>query len=806
MRQTDDYTMMRKNGDKLSFYLFGLVAVYLFYFIALILYVGLDKKWLTVPVFSFFLGADILNRYKENQKLHAYLITVLAFVNIFCYGLLFEEFTETFAVLCAAVCLISFYRIPKVNCLMLFLSTLMILHGLVAQEGWRMFFVRDGSLAVIVRILSVYVVQILMMLYITRQNSLIEMVRRKAQEAEAASRAKDDFLANMSHEIRTPLNAIVGMVELALRSQELPSGEEEYLNEIQAAGEDLLSIIDDILDVTRIASGDLEITEEEYEITSIVHDVVNVIQVMLGEKEIVLQVEISPEIPARLKGDGVRVKQIMMNLLGNAVKYTKKGWIRLEVTSERLPESPDKIQLGVVVSDTGIGIPQEQIEDLFTEFKQANSRRNREAGGSGLGLAICCKLLALMDGTIEAKSEVGKGSRFAFSLPQLIIDDTPCLDKGFSLSGRETPDGKRREGHRQDTFQTTFTAPEARVLIVDDNKVNLKVAEGLLRPYQMQIDTAESGGRAIEKVQSKNYDLVLMDHMMPEMDGVDATKRIRELGDSYFTQLPIIALTANAVRGAREQFIDAGMNDFVPKPIEMRTMDRVLRRWIPAEKLHSGKDTSRQEEKRPMECGEDPASWQMEGINTSVGMGYSGEDTALYREILSDFMDSIEEKADVIERAFRERDEETYTIEVHSLKSLARSIGAEALSELARELEECGKSGRWSIIEEKTPLLLTWYRGLYDQIRPYHTAGAEDGKKKPYDREVIQRLLLELLESLEQYDSLQGETLIHELGRYELSDKEAQYLEEIKKTMDVFDYDRCKEVAQEWHGAAFGAQ
>lgn len=809
MKQTENFEKMEKLGGRLSLYLYCIAGIYFVYFAVLILYLGEDKRWLTAPVFSFAICAEVLRSRKNDQKLHAYTIMVLAVVNILCYSILFNEFTETFAALCATVCLISFYRIPRVNYVMVILSTLYIIYGLFWQGGWEMVTSKDTSIAVIIRILSVYVIQLLMITYITQQNRLIGIVEKKMWEAEEAARAKDDFLANMSHEIRTPMNAIMGMVELALRNNDLPKGEEEYLNEIQAAGEDLLSIIDDILDVTRIGSGNLEITEEDYEITSIVHDVANMIQVMLGDKEVVLKVKIDPSIPVRLKGDGVRIKQIMMNLLGNAVKYTEKGWILLEVTGERMADEPGKLRLGVAVSDSGIGIPQEQIEDLFTEFKQANSRRNRNAGGSGLGLAICRKLLELMRGTIEAESEVGKGSRFAFSLPQTIVEDTPCLDQDKVLTGSEVVSEKGTlrgaQIRKKENFQTSFTAPEARILIVDDNKVNLKVAEGLLRPYQMKVDTADSGGRAIEKIQGKEYDLVFMDHMMPKMDGVDAAKIIRELDDPYYKQLPIVALSANAVRGAKEMFLEAGMNDFVPKPIEMRVMDRVLRRWLPADKIHTMKEEAEKQEQKeePEKASEaaketDPTLWKLEGIDVTVGIGYSGEDVELYREILSDFMDSIEEKSGMIEKALEQHDIETYTIEVHSLKSLSRSIGAVELSDLAKELEGCGKNGEWEPIEARTPLLLTMYRRLYDQIRPYHTVDKGKSEKKSFDTEEVLSLLRELYESMEQYDSIRGEELVEKLSAYDYSDGWENYMAKIAKAMNGFDYDLCKDTIREW--------
>lgn len=804
MKHANDLEKMDKFERRLSWYLFAVISIYFMYFAAVIIYLGQDKRWLTAPVVSFFVGLDVIDRTRNNQKLHAYVFAVLIFLNVLCYTILFHEFTEPFTVLCAAICLVSFYREVKVNLLMLVLSTLFILYGSYAQGGWSAVVGRDTSIAVIVRIASLYTIQILLLVYVYQQNTLIRIIAKKMQEAEAAAQAKDDFLANMSHEIRTPMNAIVGMVELALQDERMPETQKDYLYEIQAAGEDLLSIMDDILDVTRIGTGNLEITEDDYEITSIVHDVINIVRATLREKPVELQVHLQPDIPVKLRGDGVRVKQIMMNLLGNAVKYTEKGTITLDITGHKRADREDQIDLCVAVTDTGIGIPQEQIEDLFTEFKQANTRRNRTAGGSGLGLAISRKLLELMDGSIHAESEEGKGSTFSFSLPQGIVDATPCISDGKGLDIRNSSAAairSRNEKRKKENLQRTFTAPQAHILLVDDNKVNLKVAEGLLKPYQMQIDKAESGPAAIELVKQHSYDLIFMDHMMPGMDGVEATKLIRELNNDYYSKLPIVALSANAVRGAREMFLTSGMNDFIPKPIEMRALDRVLRKWLPEEKLHTRKEEQKEREEADSRQMNDPSLWNIEGVDVAVGMEYTGNDAGLYREILSDFMDSIADKAGMIKRAADERDAETYTIEVHSLKSLSKSIGALELSELARELESRGKQKEWKSILEKTPVLLSLYRKLGEAIAPYHAVRESRQEKSPFCADEIMILLGRLYDYMEEYDSIQGEEVVRKLSEYEYSAQWSEYMDRLAKAMGSFDYDLCKEEILRWREA-----
>lgn len=797
--------MGKSEKNNVPTYLFGAFCFYSLYVISIILYLDLDKRWLIVPVVCCILNLAAQRICSDRIDVRAYAMTVLTFISISAYSVMLHEFTEVFTVFCAAVCLISFYHFLKANYLMVVLFTLFIVYKLVLQGEWRYSFVRDGSIAITIRVFSVYLVQFLMIMLLKMQERTQAMVEQKAQEAEAAAQAKEDFLANMSHEIRTPMNAITGMVELALRNDELPAQEKEYLYNIRAAGDELVSMIDDILDVTKIRSGTLEITEEEYEITSLVHDVVNTIQIMLEEKQVALLVDVNPDIPSRLRGDDVRIKQIMMNLLSNAAKYTERGTIHLTVESAPVSGESNMIELKVSVTDTGIGIAEEQLKDLFTKFKQADSSRNRTKGGSGLGLILSKRLIDLMRGTILAKSVLGKGSEFTFTVRQEVIDSRPCiatdpqavLQPSAEQEGRVATRANRRKKEGQNT---SFTAPEAKVLLVDDNKVNLKVAEGLLRPYRMHLDTADSGRLAIDMVQSRDYDLIFMDHMMPQMDGVEATRIIRSLGDERFRSVPIVALSANAVRGARELFLEAGMNDFVPKPIEMRVMDRALRKWLPGDKIISNRNTG--EEPSKEEAVPDTAgtpAWHMEGIDVAVGMKYSGNDENLYREVLSDYMDTIEEKANIIEKAVEEEDLETYTIEVHSLKSISKSIGALELSELAKDLEANGKNSEWGPIIARTPTLLSMYRDLYQVIAPYHTsAGQESVEKKPVNNSELMELLDQLLDSADTYDSIRGEEIVAELSKYDFTDRWGDYMTETADAVNRLDYDGCKEKVSRW--------
>ena len=397
--------------------------------------------------------------------------------------------------------------------------------------------------------------------------SNMEEMERLMHEAEESNEAKSTFLANMSHEIRTPMNAICGMADMLL-DEELTDQGREYALTIKSSSDGLLSIINDILDFSKIESGKMPIIPEEYYFASLIHDVVSMMEVRVKDRPVDLVVKVPDSAPRMLYGDTGRIKQILINIMGNAVKFTHEGTVTLEVLWQGAEQ--DMGWLVFRVADTGIGIKKEDMAKLFDSFEQVDMKKNRDVEGTGLGLSISKLLVESMGGSISVESTYGEGSRFTFNILQKVIDAAPC----------EYSKNRKGVEHRQ--FAVDFATPDAKVLVVDDNKVNLRVAAGLLKKFGVVPDLVDNGQDSVDIIRGQtHYDLVFMDHMMPGMDGIEATGLIRAIGTPYTDSLPIIALSANAVKGMEKEFLEGGMNDFLPKPIDLAMLGVVLRKWLP---------------------------------------------------------------------------------------------------------------------------------------------------------------------------------------------------------------------------------
>lgn len=528
--------------------------------------------------------------------------------------------------------------------------------------------------------------------------NLKQLVSMK-NKADIANKAKSEFLANVSHEIRTPLNAIIGMTELTLREDINPNVREK-LFDIKSAGSSLLAIINDILDFSKIESNKVEISNAPYNLSSLISDVVSVISVKLEEKNIFFEQNINPDIPGVLLGDERKISQIMINLLGNAVKYTQKGTITLSMDYDR---RGDTVLLRVSVEDTGVGIEKDNLDKLFSSFERVDSRKNRTIEGTGLGLAISKSYLTLMGGEITVESEYGKGSKFSFTLPQKIVGDSPCDYQPF-VHNRE----------KQEQFRNSFIAPGAKVLVVDDNPVNVKIAIGYLKSYKINADSAFSGMECVEMVSKTRYDIVFLDYMMPELDGADTLKLIRAKADEddYYLKLPIVALTADAVNGSEEKFKDFGFNEYLSKPINENKMEDVLAKYIPPQLVSINTETDDDDDVR-----EDvDVGFTIEGLNTEIGLENCGNDVDDYLEILGIFYRFGLDKIGKISFLYEDKNFADYTIEVHSLKSSSANIGALELSALAKELEMAGKAENYDFIDENAYKLIEMYTTLLEAI------------------------------------------------------------------------------------------
>jgi len=643
-------------------------------------------------------------------------------------------------------------------------------------------------------------------------NNIIKQLNKANEEARVANEAKGVFLANMSHEIRTPINAIIGMNEMVIRENTDPKIN-DYALDIASASRSLVTVVNDILDFSKIDSGKMEIIKSEFNIASIINDVINMSESRLGNKDLALFFQIDPHIPASIIGDEVRIKQIMLNMMTNAIKYTNVGFVTMRVEFSKQEYG---VNLNVFVKDSGIGISEENLSHLFESFKRLDTKRNRSIEGTGLGLSITKKLVNSMGGFINVTSELGVGSEFSFSIPLQVADYKPFVSiknnkkvniaalfnlesmdikvrretkkivegikdnldirfdcvteidalkelvkdesvshifvdsKSFyeneeyfeglskeksvvvlqkrgnamelpkSVISFYTPfnvlslaaflNNKRYVGAESLVKNLSFTAPEAKIMIVDDNAMNLKVAAGLMKPYDMRITTVDSGVKAIDILkEDPTYDIIFMDHMMPIMDGIEATKIIREMENEYYRSLPIIALTANTINNAKKMFMEAGFDDFVAKPINVAFLDRVLREYLAEEKRIVIEKDSNEKKAVTASKPESAKPTKNKEFDPDLGLGYTGGSLSLYLDILKEYVETSSDMKSIIKNSYESEDWANYVIKVHALKSTSLTIGAEPLSTLAKELELSGKANNLEPIRAKTEELLKQY-------------------------------------------------------------------------------------------------
>lgn len=723
----------------------------------------------------------------------------------------------------------------------------------------------------------------------------IQVMEKANRELERAAKMKSDFLANMSHELRTPMNAVIGMAEIAMR-EELPPHVLDYLTQIQHSGRNLLNIINDILDFSKIEAGKMEIFPERYEPLSEINDVANVLATRVGDKKLELFVTTDNNIPRVLEGDAMRIRQVLINLANNAIKFTNEGTVHIQIFCEKTAE--DMVMLTYHVIDTGTGIKKEDMDKLFVSFQQVDSKRNRSVEGTGLGLAISQRLCEAMGGSIGVTSEYGKGSDFYFSVPQKILDPVSeisvedaeskhafCLcenDRMVEMFTAEMdklgvdshvirtlaefqPSGKKdylffevqdygeeicslldqnrnctgvilvnfdsdfvakqsnlRVMRRPETtlamvqvlndreieqtsavegaFEIQFVAPEASILIVDDNAINITIAEGLLQPLHAKCEEALSGKAAIEKVKEHTYDLILMDHMMPEMDGIETTQVIRNTIPSA-AKTPILAVTANVLEGVKDMFINAGMDDFVAKPIDVRDLIGKVRHWLPEDKVLSG-EQAEAFTAQAAEAGISPAEHtdidvvSFDGLDCEAAIRSLGS-PALFQKIVQEYYRSGEAKAAGIREAYEREDWKDYTIRVHALKSSSRQIGAAELGAMAEEMEKAGNALDLEQIRNKTEKMLTVYEALLEKLAPHFVEQQRDESDlQDITEEEFKRILSGLAEACDDLDMDAMETAKEELMKYAFPEELRESMSELYEAIDNIDIDGCIEWIQ----------
>lgn len=891
------------------------------------------RELLFVPTVS---GWFIYFRECWDHPRRASFISIACWAEFILYALFTDGFSAMLVTMTGVIVLLSIFNIRQILYPGIVVPFFLFLyHGFIAKT------ITADSVQEILRLsvqfLSVCMVSAVIWIIQKNRQEANELLIEKIHELEIAERSKNDFLVNVSHEIRTPINAVCGMSE-AILQEDLPLNVRRDVVDIQTAGRNLLSTVSNILDFSELETGRMELAEESYNITSTITDIINMAMTMDNGRHLELIVDCDADLPSNLLGDEQKFRRIVMNLLGNAIKFTKEGGVILRITSRKEEYG---INLQVSVRDSGIGIDRADMEKIFTSFSQVNTKRNREAGGVGLGLAITQALVRGMGGFLTVESEPGTGSRFQFTVPQKVLDETPIvsirdknnlfaacyinLDKydytvvreGYEncirhMAGqfgfpfricRNLPELKRRmereaythifigwEEYDEDrgffdrlctektvvllldydrelsapvnmlriykpftvlsiaavfngqkilygedqhsSLHNKFIAPQASVLVVDDNAMNLKVMARLLLPYRLKVTMASSGQEALEKLNAPNFDCVFLDHMMPEMDGVETLHKLRQKPGMYYQSLPVIAFTANAIGGAREMFISEGFNDFIAKPIELSVLERILRRYLPSQMqipveedeeadgrmTAAGKnveETTAAKSAENMTDADGRLHLARAGIDIEQALAYCGDEEG-FREIVAIFHAEGQKRRDNLARYFKEQDWKNYVICVHALKGNAKGIGADKLSEMAKKLEMAGKENRIEYILEQHEAMMEnhdrlldaldgnvfVYPGAKSAVRAESTTAPDSGASTTApvgteDESALSGLIAEIAEKLSAFESEGLSELLDRLAGYSRGGASlAGLADELRELTQDFDFLGASEVLE----------
>ena len=580
---------------------------------------------------------------------------------------------------------------------------------------------------------------------------LIRVIDEQTKEANAANKAKSTFLANMSHEVRTPINAILGMDEMIIRE----SNDEqivEYATNIKQAGKSLLAQVNGILDYSKLEEGKMEIFDVEYDLATMVNTLITSSSTRAKSKGLNFKVNVDENLPMTLLGDDVRLGQIIANLLTNAVKYTEAGEVGLSMVEKGRDDRA--VEIEVTVKDTGRGIPEDEIENLYVSFKRIDEEHNRNIEGTGLGIPIVIELLHLMGSELEVKSTYGVGSAFSFVIKQGIVNNEPIGDYKKRI----------KRSYRRRNKYTFPSMPKAEILVVDDYEMNLMVAKNLMKVYDFVPDVVQSGREAITRAEEKEYDVIFMDHMMPDLDGLQTLDILKEHG--YLgSRTKVIALTANAIAGAKEYYISKGFDDYLTKPIDAEALEDMLLKYMPKKKILK-KAISDVKHNRTLISNDDER-----------------------QALIKIFVSTIDESAKKLDEFKEKSDIKNYTIKVHGLKSTARLIGEMSISKKAEALENAGNAGDWDYIE-------THHKELIDEyLSIRNTYEGQKSAKKPLDESDLKDALYSIIEMANVCDFTSTEMVLNTLADYEIPEGLDEKLKEIRALLDKLDYEAVASLA-----------